>query len=106
MSFTLLLLIAGIFGTVGDVLCKYAAKANGIAMYGFALAAALCWGSGALWWTTIYKTRNITEVMAIYSPAQLLALGLCGVLLFNEPLTPRLIVAFTLLFVAIWLMTS
>ena len=59
-------------------------------------AAASLWGSTAFLWVQTYKTKTMSESALIYSPLFMLMTVLVGVLLFNEPFTWRIAVAYVL----------
>lgn len=104
MSFVTLMLIAFPLGFLGEFLCKMGSQCTDNRMYAYMAGAALCWGSGGYIWTMIYKQKAITEVIAIYNPCQMVLLATMGVVMFSEPFTWKLALAYVLTGICVWLL--
>ena len=98
------LILAGILVTVGDILCKYASQQTGIRMWLNIGIAILLWSISALVWVQIFRERSIVTALAIYNPTQMLIMATIGIFIFHEPLTWRLIVAYPLVLICLWLL--
>lgn len=106
MPLYLLLMMSCALSISGDVFCKHATKSVGQWMYFHSAMTFICWGSGVFFWKQIYSRYAISEMVAIYNPFHMVVLATAGFLLFNEPLTAKLILSYVLIGMAIWLMTT
>lgn len=98
------LIFAGIIGTIGDVFSKYSATYSGLTATICMVITGLCWGSTAYLWQQVYKTKGIAEAVVLYSPLQMLCAVSIGILFFGEPLTWRIMVAYPLAGIIVWLL--
>lgn len=90
---------------LGEYFCKLASNTPGNLRYWYVCVPMLAWGGSAWFWLRMYELKSMSELMAIYNPAQLLASASIAILLFGEPFTWRLGVAYVLVFVIMWLLT-
>ncbi len=97
---------ASFIGLMGDVLCKFAAKAT-VPRDALicTLGASLAWASCAFIWSGVYKSRSILEMLVIFTPCHSVALGLAGVLIFGEVFTVKLVIGAILSAAAVWVMS-
>jgi len=98
------MLITMLFGLSGETLCKMAAGMSGPKSWALTLSAAILWGCTAYFWTQIYRTRLITEVLALYNPLWMIIMASIGVMVFKEPLTWKLVAAYPLAGICVWLL--
>lgn len=92
VSFSLLILVTGMT-VFGDYLIKTATGHHaGMMSVVFALGA-LSYGASAIGWFFLMRSHSLTWIAVSYSAATLVFLALLGVIMFEETLRPRDVMA-------------
>lgn len=92
-----------VISMIGEYYCKLASVSTATDRLLYTAIPMLCWGFTGWMWVRMYELKTMAEVVALYSPAILVASAAIGVFIFHEPFTWRLGVSYILVAIIIWL---